>query len=79
MIAIAFAIACARVAFRLLGIDEHAAVVSGMPLGAASWVLGPIAVLLSLAATIVLPALVLGAALGSLQFVRARKSTGKPS
>ena len=72
---IAVAIVCARVAFRLLGIDEHACVVAGMPLSNASWVLGPIAVLLSLAATIVAPILVIGAALTPLHIGSAR---GRP-
>jgi hypothetical protein len=63
MLAIAAAILCARVAFRLLGLDEHACVVAGMPLSNASWVLGPIAVVLSLASAIVTPVLVIAAAL----------------
>lgn len=63
MIAVAAAIVCARVAFRLLGFDEHASVVAGMPLSHASWVLGPIAVVLSLASAIVTPVLVIAAAL----------------
>lgn len=66
MLAIAAAIVCVRVAFRLLGMDEHAAVVSGMPLSPASWVLGPIAVISALACAIVAPVLVIGAALASL-------------
>ena len=65
MIGIAAAIVCARVAFRLLGLDEHAAIVAGMPLTNASWVLGPIAVVLSLASAIVTPVLVIGAALNA--------------
>jgi hypothetical protein len=63
LIAIAAAIVCARVAFRLLGLDAHASVVAGMPLSNASWVLGPVAVVLSLAAAIVTPVLVIAAAL----------------
>ena len=63
MISIAIAIVCARVAFRLFGMDEHAAVVAGMPLSHASWLLGPIAVVLSLASVIVTPVLVIAAAL----------------
>ena len=77
MIAIAGAIVCARVAFRLLGMDEHACVVAGMPLSNASWVLGPIAVLLSLASAIVTPILVIGAALTPLQIGGARDRTRK--
>jgi len=61
MIAIAAVIVCARVAFRLFGMDEHAAVVAGMPLSNSSWFLGPIAVVLSLASAIVTPVLVIGA------------------
>jgi len=41
--------------------DEHAAVVAGMPLSNSSWFLGPIAVVLSLASAIVTPVLVIGA------------------
>ena len=63
MTAIAAAIVCARVTFRLLGMDEHASVVAGMPLSNASWVLGPIAVVLSLASVIVTPVLAIGAVL----------------
>ena len=77
MIAIAVALVCARVAFRLLGMDEHASVVSGMPLSNASWVIGPIAVISALACAIVAPVLVIGAALTSLQFGSARKSGRK--
>jgi hypothetical protein len=62
MLALAAAIVCARVAFRLLGFDDHAAIVAGMPLSNASYVLGPIAVVLSLASAIVTPILVIGAA-----------------
>ena len=65
MIAVAAAIVCARVAFRLFGMDEHASVVAGMPLSNASWVLGPIAVVLSLASAIVTPVLVIAAALNA--------------
>ena len=65
MLAVAAAIVCLRVAFRLLGLDEHAAIVAGMPLSNASWVLGPIAVVLSLASAIVTPVLVIGAALNA--------------
>jgi hypothetical protein len=77
MMAIAVAIVCARVAFRLLGMDEHASVVAGMPLSNASWVLGPIAVVLSLASAIVTPVLVIGAALTSLRIGNARARRGK--
>jgi hypothetical protein len=75
MVTIAVVIVCARVAFRLLGMDEHAAVVAGMPLSNASWGLGPIAVVLSLASVIVAPILVLGAAL--MGVVRLMHSSGE--
>ena len=65
LLAIAAMILCARVAFRLLGMDEHASVVAGMPLSNASWVIGPIAVVLSLASAIVTPVLVIAAALNA--------------
>jgi hypothetical protein len=74
MLAIAVVIIVVRVAFRLLGVDEHASVIAGMPLSWASWVLGPVVVIWGLAASIVAPVLVIGAALTSLQFASAKKS-----
>jgi len=44
-----------RALFYVTGLDEHACVVSGMLLSRASFVLGPAAVLLALAAPVVAP------------------------
>lgn len=46
---------------RMLGLAEHTAVLAGMPLAEASWVLGPIHVVLYLLAVIVAPVLALAA------------------
>ena len=74
MLVVAAMTICVRVAFRLLGVDDHASVIAGMPLSWASWVLGPVVVIWGLAASIVAPILVIGAALTSLQFASSKKS-----
>jgi hypothetical protein len=46
---------------RLLGFAEHTAVLAGMPVAEASWVLGPLHVVLYFLAVVVAPMLVLAA------------------
>jgi hypothetical protein len=62
MLFIAVAIVAFRLALRAVGADEHAAIVSGMPLSTASFLLGPLVVLASLAASILAPVLAVAAA-----------------
>ncbi len=66
MLFAAVAIVALRLALRAVGADEHAAIVSGMPLSAASLVLGPLVVLASLAASILAPVLAVAAAVRAL-------------
>ena len=61
LISIAIALVAFRLALRTVGADAHACVVSGMPLSPASFVLGPLVVVASLAASILAPVLAVAA------------------
>ncbi len=51
-----------RAIFHFSGVDEHACVVSGVVLSSASYVLGPLAILVALATPVVAPVLVVASA-----------------
>lgn len=50
-----------HVLMRVFGADEHASVLAGMPQSSASWVIGPLHVLFTLAAVTIAPICVIAA------------------
>ncbi len=58
---VAIALVAFRLALRTLGADAHASVVSGMPLSAASIIVGPVVMVASLATSILAPVLAVAA------------------
>lgn len=59
----AIAIVGVHLLLRVLGAGEHASILAGMPLSSASWVVGPLHVLFTLAAVTVAPICVIAAAI----------------
>ncbi len=61
VIVVAIALVAFRLALHTLGADAHASVVSGMPLSAASIIVGPVVMVASLATSILAPVLAVAA------------------
>jgi hypothetical protein len=62
-VAVASLVLVARAVVWALGLEAHTSVLAGMPLGASSWVLGPVIVVIQLAAWTVAPILLTWTAL----------------
>lgn len=73
----AIAIVGVHLLLRVLGAGEHASILAGMPLSSASWVVGPLHVLFTLAAVTVAPICVIAAAIdaAALRFRSAPRGT----
>lgn len=71
----ALAIVLVHLLLRALGAGAHASILAGMPLSSASWVIGPIHVLFTLAAVTVAPIGVIAAAIDAV----ARRFRSGPS
>lgn len=62
-VTMAIAIVGVHLLLRVLGAGEHASILAGMPLSSASWVVGPLHVLFTLAAVTVAPICMIAAAI----------------
>lgn len=61
---------CAHLAARAFGLAEHTSAIAGMPISPASWILGPLCVIIHLSVNVIAPILVIAGTLETMLLLR---------